>query len=512
MDSALHNSHSAGVCLHITSLPGEFGIGELGENAKRFILSLEAMGFTVWQFLPTGPTGFGDSPYQLQSSFAGNELFIDISSLLRVGWLLEDEVEELRELQPDAVDFGRLIPLKRTALTLAAERFRTQAPQDQQSDFEAFTQANDAAWLHDYALYKVLKQRFDEKAWSVWPDEYRLRDAAALTQLEADEHDAITDVKVLQFLFRQQWDELAVFAGKHSVRLMGDMPFYIAYDSADAWAHPELLALDEDKQPVQVAGVPPDYFSADGQLWGNPVYDWAHHEFDCFAWWITRLRYALNMTDLVRIDHFRGFEAYWAVPAGAETARDGEWLSAPGVALFDALSADLDDLPIVAEDLGVITPEVDALRTRYGLAGMKVLQFELTEADFCLDSIDSDVVCYTGTHDNDTVQGWLHGSPGDERSAEEISRTREAVLSATNSELASAHLALFELALESQACSVIAPMQDLLGLGSESRLNRPGTAEGNWRWRFQPETLPPEIQELVKAMLATTERNTFVTQ
>ncbi len=496
----------AGVCLHVTSLPGDFGSGEIGQNAKRFILQLEAIGFAVWQILPTGPTGFGDSPYQLQSSFAGNELLIDIGALLKSGWLLDAEAEPLRKLPSDFVDFADLIPKKNSALRAAARRFINSAPAEKKAAYRQFVETNDPLWLNDYALYRELKQQFDQRAWPEWPEEYRMRDTAALRRLEDEAKEAIEETKVLQFFFASQWQELRSFARKHSVYLLGDMPFYVAHDSADAWANPELFLLDKKRQPTQLAGVPPDYFSTDGQLWGNPLYNWDCHAASGFEWWIRRLKWALEQADFVRIDHFRGFEAYWSVPANAATAREGEWVKGPGSELFDALTTSLGDLPIVAEDLGVITAEVDALRSRYGLPGMKVLQFEMPDPDFNIESIGSDVICYTGTHDNDTLQGWLEGGTDDTRSADEIRQTREKVLRITGGELTTAHTEILKLALESRACCVIAPMQDLLGLGSEARLNRPGTAQGNWRWRFQPGMLTESGQEKLREMLRQTNR------
>ncbi len=502
----LQPQRRAGACLHITSLPGYYGIGELGDNAKRFVLALESMGLTVWQILPIGPTGFGDSPYQLQSTFAGNELLIDIEELLRAGWLKDKEVKALRKLPADTVDFGQLIPLKQDVLQLAAERFVRSADAGQQLAYRNFVQQHDDSWLHDYALYRVLKRHHGERPWYEWASEYMKRDPHALATLESEQSVALANVKVLQFIFSQQWVQLRTYAGKHGVSLLGDMPFYIALDSADAWAHPELLMLNEESCPIQVAGVPPDYFSADGQLWGNPVYDWDYHAHQNYAWWIARLRHALSMTDQLRIDHFRGFEAYWAVSADAPTAREGHWLPGPREALFDAAQAALGKLPLVAEDLGVITPAVDALRMKYGFPGMKVLQFELADPEFDIDSIDRCNICYTGTHDNDTVIGWLTGSPEDLRPLDEIEQTRAAVLGRVGGGVESAHVKLLELALGSAVQTVIAPVQDLLGLDSAARLNTPGTAGGNWRWRLQPEMLTSQLCERIRDMVRETRR------
>lgn len=501
MDAGISAPHTAGVCLHITSLPGRFGIGELGDNALRFILSLEVMEMGVWQVLPTGPTGYGDSPYQAQSTYAGNEMLIDIQALLRAGWLTDNDVAEMAALPNDTIDYGRLIPLKRAALRLAAGRFSAGAPADERAACEAFIAEHDSRWLHDYALYRVLKQRYAEVAWYEWPAEYAQRDAVALEQLQHEAAADIRAVKVQQYFFHRQWQRLRTYAHKHGVQLLGDLPFYIAYDSADAWSRPDLLLLDDHGQPQQVAGVPPDYFSADGQLWGNPVYDWAVHDAEGYAWWTERLRHALQLTDQVRIDHFRGFESYWAVPAAAATARDGRWLPGPGSALFDALRAGLGDLPIVAEDLGEISDEVEALRDKYCLPGMTVLQFEIALPEFDPQKIPVRNICYTGTHDNDTTRGWFDGGPGDERSGKEIRQTQDAVLALTGGTAETVHLDVFRLALRSPASVVIAPLQDLLGLGSAARLNTPGTTEGNWRWRMTPEALSPDRCEAIRSLL-----------
>ncbi len=494
MDVGISHPHLAGVCLHLTSLPGAYGIGELGDEAKRFLLTLESMDMGYWQVLPTGPTGYGDSPYQSQSTFAGNELLIDIAELLRDGWLNDDEADALRDLPVTTVDFAQLIPLKRVALQRAAARFCETSSPDQRTACELFIATHDAVWLADYARYRVLKARFGERPWYDWPRDYARRDASALAELDQAEAEALHLVKVQQYFFRCQWDKLRGYAVKHGVQLLGDMPFYIAFDSADAWARPELLHLDDDLRPVLIAGVPPDYFSADGQLWGNPVYNWAAHEADNYAWWTARLEYALALTDQVRIDHFRGFEAYWTVPAGASTARDGCWQPGPGEALFDRLRETLGRLPIVAEDLGEITDAVDALRDKYGLPGMRVLQFELTEPDFDLQSFSPRNICFTGTHDNDTTRGWFLGATLDDMQ-------RAAILELTGGTADTIHLDLFRMALQSPAQVAIAPLQDLLGLGTEARLNTPGTEQGNWRWRFLPEMLGPEQREALREMV-----------
>ena len=473
----------AGVCLHITSLPGPFGIGEIGQSARDFVDAMGRMRLSVWQFLPTGPTAYGDSPYQPLSTFAGNEMLIDVRDLIAKGFLTEEEAEPLSHLPDDHVDYGALIPIKSHLLRLAASRFEDNASEALKSECDAFVSAHDEAWLHDYALYRILKTEHGERPWPEWKPKYVHRKPKAMRKLEQRADAEIADIKVIQFLFHYQWYELRRYANEHGVRLFGDMPICIALDSADAWAHPEILNIDRNGKPEAVAGVPPDYFSEDGQLWGNPLYDWETHAANSYEWWVDRLRAAADLADMVRIDHFRGFEAYWSVPAKSETARTGSWEPGPGDAIFDAMRDALGNLPIVAENLGVITPEVEALRARHDIPGMIVLQFDVADEDFELDSVAENNVCYTGTHDNDTTLGWFKGSPGDMRTAEEIEQTRQAALEITGGRADTIHDDMIRAAFSTDARLAIAPLQDYLGLGSEARFNIPGTTGGNWRWR-----------------------------
>ena len=502
----LPRERSAGVCLHLTSLPGRYGIGEIGDAALGFVDTIVGMGLNVWQFLPTGPTAYGDSPYQPLSTFAGNELLIDLGAIVRAGLLASNEADSLLALPADTVDYGALIPLKKALLKRATGRFHAQANAGVKADFDAFLEDNDADWLHDYALFRLLKTRHAERPWHEWQPAYAQRDEKALRQLASSAADELESVKIIQFLFRRQWQRLREYANDRGVVMFGDMPICIALDSADAWANRDIVCLDADGRPTHVAGVPPDYFSEDGQLWGNPLYDWDRHAADGYHWWIERLRKTAELADLVRIDHFRGFEAYWAVPAGAETARIGKWIKGPGDALFDAMEAALGKLPIVAEDLGVITPEVDALRERYHIPGMKVLQFEVSDEDFDLLDIEDNCVCYTGTHDNDTTIGWFTGSPDDIRSEMEIRRTRDQVLDITGGQSETIHNDLIKLAFSTDARLAIAPLQDYLGLGSEARLNTPGTSGNNWRWRVRPEQLTPAFIDSVARMVGLSNR------
>jgi len=511
MDSEAHKSslprrRQAGVCLHITSLPGPYGIGEIGKAARDFIDRMVAMELSVWQFLPLGPTAYGDSPYQPLSTFAGNEMLVDIGNLIELGLLSADEVEELTTLPERYVDYGTLIPLKSRLLYLAADRFGEYADAGLQREFDGFLTRNDEEWLHDYALFRVLKSKHGERPWPEWQPEFVHRNSDALAKLEVNEAERIRSLKIIQFLFFRQWFRLRDYAHEKGIMLFGDMPICIALDSADAWANRSILRLDADGRPDCVAGVPPDYFSEDGQLWGNPLYDWDKHAADGYSWWVDRLRATAELADIVRIDHFRGFEAYWAIPADAATARTGAWEPGPGDAIFDAMREALGNLPIVAENLGVITPEVESLRERHRIPGMHVLQFDVTDPDFSLDDVAGNSVCYTGTHDNDTTIGWFRGSPGDIRSDEAIKRAQQATLAMTRGTAETVHTDLIRAAFSTQARLAIAPMQDFLGLGSEARINTPGTSGGNWRWRVLETELSDDLCDNVASLVTNSKR------
>jgi 4-alpha-glucanotransferase len=493
IESATAKRRQAGVYLHLTSLPGPYGIGEIGAAARDFVDTMRSMELSVWQFLPLGPTAYGDSPYQPLSTFAGNEMLVDIDDLIELGLLTDDEVAELTTLPDRYVDYGALIPIKSRLLSLAASRFDETVGDSIQSDFKGFLERNDDSWLHDYAVFRILKTRHGERPWPEWQPQFVHRDEAALAQLEASEARRIRAIKIIQYLFFRQWRMLRDYAHANGVTLFGDMPICIALDSSDAWANRDILRIDENGRPDHVAGVPPDYFSADGQLWGNPLYDWDQHAANGYQWWVDRLRATAELADLVRIDHFRGFEAYWSVPATATTARQGQWEPGPGDAIFDAMKNALGTLPIVAEDLGVITPEVERLRDRHDIPGMVVLQFDIGNDDFSLEDVSENSVCYTGTHDNDTTLGWFHGGPNDIRSADEIRETQRAALARTGGSAETIHTDLIKVAFSSNSRIAIAPLQDYLGLGSEARINTPGTSGGNWRWRVLDFQLSSEV-------------------
>ena len=495
----MRRARSSGILLHPTSLPGPYGIGDIGPEAERFVEWLAGAGQGVWQVLPLGPTGYGDSPYAPFSSFAGNELLVSPDLLLADGLVTGKEIESARLPSSGTVDYGEVIPARRALVRTAAKRLV--ASGSKARELAAFKEDN-AYWLDDYALFVDIKQEFDDKAaaagvtdssWNAWwPEDLARRDPAALAERRDRNAGSIALVEAEQYLFSAQWHGLRAFAARHGVTVLGDLPIFVAMDSADAWSRPELLRLDAEGRPTEVAGVPPDYFSADGQLWGNPLYAWERHEADGFSWWLARVEAALSLYDMVRIDHFRGLAACWAVPAREKTARGGEWKKAPGEALLSALRQRLGtELPIVAEDLGFITEDVTALRSRFGLPGMRILQFgfDAEESGRGLDPANPflphnyvpDCVAYTGTHDNDTLAGWLSQASAEERAFIE---------SYLGYAPADPVRALVREAMKSAAGLVVFPMQDLLGLGTEARMNTPSTIGGNCRWRLKesPET------------------------
>lgn len=486
---------TAGTILPVASLPGRYGIGEIGSEAFRFVDTLRKMGLTVWQFLPLGPTGYGDSPYQSLSTFAGNTMLIDIDDLIHKGLLTSDEVAGLRDLPADRIDYGELISRKSSLLDFAASRFAAKANSDLKSGFDNFLERSDARWLKDYALFRVLKSRHGERAWPEWPAQFVHHDPAALAKLEKDAAVEIDRVKVLQYLFFEQWQRLRNYANSSGIYLFGDMPIYVALDSADAWANRDILDIDIDGRADFVSGVPPDMFSRDGQFWGNPLYDWQMNAKTGYRWWIDRVAAAIQMSDIVRIDHFIGFAQYWSIPADAESAKTGTWHRGPGDPMFQAITKALGPPPIVAENLGVITPEVEALRMKHNIPGMTVIQCDVSEKKLNLDGVTEDCVCYTGTHDNDTTKGWFQGSPIDARTEQEILADRDDVLQATGGTAETIALDVVKTAFATRASLAVAPIQDFLELGSEARINTPGTRTNNWRWRVSQSQLSDEFCE-----------------
>jgi 4-alpha-glucanotransferase len=478
---------SAGILLHPTSLPGPNGIGEFGEDAYRFIDFMVEAGITIWQMLPLGPTGYGDSPYQTFSAFAGNPLLIAVPNDGRV-------------FPRHTVEFETVIPHKRALLERGIAAWK---PNER---FQAFAEAQ-AWWLDDYALFMALKDAHGGVAWHTWDPGAAFRDPTALAKWRERLAPSIDRYRIEQYLFYSQFNALRDACRERGVRIMGDLPIYVAHDSADVWADRRSFKLREDGRPLVQAGVPPDYFSATGQLWGNPIYDWEAMRADGFSWWIRRLRAAFESFDIVRIDHFRGFEAYWEVDGDAPTAIDGQWVKGPGAALFDAVTAALGPLPIVAENLGVITPAVEELRERFGYPGMSILQFAFgldpEAGQFRPHNFPRERVVYTGTHDNDTTLGWWEstGESDSTRAGEDVAREKAFALQYLGADGREMNWTLMRAALASVANTVIIPLQDVLGLGSEARMNLPGRASGNWRFRFSWDQLTPDIVHRLRTMV-----------
>ncbi len=477
---------SAGVLLHPTSLPGVDGIGDVGPQAYRWIDWLAASGCTLWQVLPLGPTGYGDSPYQCFSAFAGNPLLVSPELLLQDGLLTPADLDQRPEFPVDRVDFGPVIQWKLKLLDRAFERYSADSA-PLRAQFEAF-QTQESYWLADFALFMSIKEAQGGVGWEHWPQPLRLRDPLALK--DARQSEAVQRHAFRQFLFFKQWTALREYAHAKGLRIIGDIPIFVAFDSADAWSHPELFYLDEARQPTIVAGVPPDYFSPTGQLWGNPLYRWEAHAQSGYAWWIDRMHATLKQVDIIRLDHFRGFAGYWAVPYGNPTAEIGEWQPGPGMHFLTALQQALSDLPIIAEDLGLITPDVIELRDSFDLPGMRIFQFGFgsPQDSFLPHNYVRNCVAYTGTHDNDTVSGWYRTAPKTEQ------RLARKYLNTTTRNLT---WSMVRSLWASVANTVVAPLQDLLNLGTEARMNFPGKPAGNWTWRVLDNQLTDDLRARV---------------
>jgi 4-alpha-glucanotransferase len=495
---------ASGILLHPTSLPGPFGIGELGPAAGRFVDFLAGAGQRLWQVLPLSPTGFGDSPYQCFSAFAGNPLLISLEQLVLEGLLSASDLDPLPDFPKQSVDYGRVIHFKLPLLKRSFEAF-TNGASARAEDFEDFCQTN-KGWLTDYALFMAIKQTYHGKVWTEWDRSIALREPEAVRHWSVVLKAEIEAQKYFQYQFFRQWEALRRHALQCGVSILGDLPIYVAHDSADVWAHPEMFYLDDTGNPALVAGVPPDYFSATGQLWGNPLYRWDKMAASGYRWWVERFRTVLSLVDRVRLDHFRGFEAYWEIPAAEPTAIRGQWVQGPGATLFEELQGALGELPIVAENLGVITPEVEAIRERFGYPGMSILQFAFGRdpqgPSFQPHNYSRNLVAYTGTHDNDTTVGWFtsRGTDDSTRTLREIDEERRFACDYLGTNGREIHWVFIRTLLASVADSVIVPLQDLLGLGSEARLNRPSTATGNWCWRYTQEELTLDLQQRLKRM------------
>ncbi|MEZ7890872.1 MAG: 4-alpha-glucanotransferase [Candidatus Wallbacteria bacterium] len=475
---------SFGVLMHPTSLPGRHGIGDLGENAYKFMDYLFECGAKLWQVMPLGPTGFGDSPYACFSAIAGNPLLISPEKLIEMGLISASEIPASGAALPENyVDFGPAINYKYEIYKIAYKNFKaSKMPQSVRVGFEAFRNDN-SAWLIDYAMFMALKDKHNGAVWSTWDHAVVKRENAALQKVRTDLKDQIEFYEFLQFLFFKQWNELKEYANKKGIKIIGDIPIFVAYDSADVWANPGIFYLDENGRSTVVAGVPPDFFSETGQLWGNPLYNWDILKKRKFDWWIKRFNETLKIVDILRIDHFRGFEAYWEVGAGEKTAIKGKWIKAPGMELFKAVNDALHKAPIIAEDLGVITPEVEAIRDAYNFPGMKILQFAFgddSKNKFLPHNFCQNCVVYTGTHDNETTAGWFKNL---------CSKERASVLDYIGTTGENIHWDMIKLAISSTADIAIIPVQDIIGAGDEGRMNTPGKAAGNWGYRFKFEQL-----------------------
>ncbi len=492
----------AGVLLHVSSLPGKLGIGDLGPEAYAFIDQLTKAKQSVWQILPLGPTGYGDSPYQCYSAFAGNPLFVSPELLVEAGLLPEASIKEARRFAAGTIDFEKLMPIRVGWLHDAFAAFRKKKTKKFTAAFEEFCET-EKRWLDDYALFMALRDQWPDRSWVDWPEKLRSRDKRALTEARKQFADSIQFHQFVQFEFLRQWNDVHAYARARQIEIMGDAPIFVSHESSDVWANQDQFDLGPDGRPLKVAGVPPDYFSETGQHWGNPQYRWDRMEADGFKWWIRRMDASLRYVDLIRLDHFRGFEAYWEIPADAPTAVTGKWVPGPREKLFNAMRKALGELPIIAEDLGVITAEVRKLRDDFAFPGMRVLQFgfggddDIHRPHFYVQNS----VAYTGTHDNDTTVGWFTAEPGETTtmSLKAVEAERRFVLDYLNTTPEEIHWGLIRGVQSSVSDLAIVPVQDILGLGSEARMNTPGTSSGNWRWRLKPGQLKSEpLQRLAR--------------
>ena len=487
----MNYKRASGIILHPTSLPGPDGIGDLGPEAFRWVDFLSESGCSLWQVLPLGPTGYGDSPYQCFSAFAGNPFLVSPALLMESGLLSRTDVADRPDFPVEKVEYGDVIQWKLKLLDRAFLKFTKSTRQALKGAFAAF-QEKQKEWLDDFSLFMAIKEDRGGGSWDHWPEDLRSRDPQALEKFRQDHAREIQSHTFRQFLFFQQWETLHKYANQKGIQIIGDVPIFVAYDSADAWSHPELFFINKKGLPTVVAGVPPDYFSPTGQLWGNPLYRWSVHKKTGYAWWIKRMQSAFQLFDLIRLDHFRGFAAYWEVKAGRQTAEVGRWAPGPGGDLFVSIQKALGDLPIIAEDLGVITPDVVEMRERFHLPGMKIFQFAFgsdPSDPFLPHNYPVNCVAYTGTHDNDTARGWYESAPEKER---DLCRR---YLGRSGQDIS---WDMIRAIWGSVAVMAVAPMQDILGLGNEARMNYPSRASGNWFWRMKPGALNPEISTRIK--------------
>ncbi len=495
----------SGILLHITSLPSKYGIGELGGEAYGFIDFLARSRQRLWQILPLGPVGYGESPYQCFSAFAGNALLISIDKLMEQGFLFQDDIGALPHFDTGFVEFERVRAFKQNLYRKAFERFKATGAR---RDYSEFLKEN-GFWLEDFSFFMALKGRFGGVAWNFWENGAAFREPEAMGFYKDRLYGEIEYQKFLQFIFFSQWAELKTYANKKRIKIIGDLPLFISYDSSDAWAKRSFFELDNQENPIKIAGVPPDYFSNTGQLWGNPHYKWDEMEKDGFRWWRDRLELMFRQADIVRIDHFRGLESYWEIPGGEKTAEKGRWVKAPGMRLLRSLKEHKSKMPIIAEDLGIISKEVEEMRDTFGFPGMKVLQFAFSEGageDLLPHNYTENTAVYTGTHDNDTVSGWY--SKAEAANYGMIERLKKYFNINREMNRDAICRILVESALDCKANIAIIPMQDLLCLGSEARMNIPGTIGGNnWRWRLDKGLLLDEVESRLVRMSVLCKRN-----
>ncbi|MBV7329648.1 4-alpha-glucanotransferase [Chloroflexi bacterium TSY] len=483
----MHLPRCSGILLHPTSLPGRYGIGSFNHEAFEWVDFLERTNQSLWQVLPLGPTGYGDSPYQSFSTFAGNPYLIGLEDLVQDGLLDESSLGQLPETHPDRVDYGIIYHWKLPLLAHVASTFQERAKPEQRDKFELFCQQN-ASWLDDYALFMALKEIHHGQPWNQWAWDLRSRQPEAVRIARNQLNRSVYAHKLNQWHFDRQWSNLKQYANSHNIRIIGDVPIYVAMDSADVWANPEQFFLDSELQPTVVAGVPPDYFSKTGQLWGNPLYRWLYMQEQEFDWWVRRVRVALRHYDIVRFDHFRGFAGYWEVAADEKTAANGRWVKGPGANFFEVLRRELGELPLIAEDLGDITPDVIKLRKQFGFPGMKVLQFAFgskASHPFLPHNYPHNCVVYPGTHDNDTSEGWYQNSSTEQE--------RDFFRRYFRTDGHDVAWTMIEAAFRSVATVAIITLQDLLGLNSAARMNVPGAPSGNWTWRYKPEQVSDSL-------------------
>ncbi len=503
---------SSGILLHITSLPSRFGIGDLGPSAYEFADFLFASGQKLWQVLPLNPTGYGDSPYQCFSAFAGNPMLISLQRLREQGLLQDSDLARAPSFPVDFVDYGPVIEFKMAALRRSAKAFFADGSRADHAAFDRFCESA-SPWLDDYALFMACKDANGGTMWTAWETGIRRRDTSEMNAWSKKLATELKAYKYWQFEFFHQWEHLKNYCQQRSIRFMGDIPIYVAHDSADVWSHPDLFYLDDHGNPTVVSGVPPDYFSATGQLWGNPIYRWDLLAAAGYKWWIERFRASLALFDMVRLDHFRGFESYWEVPASEKTAINGRWIKGPGEEFLAALQDVFGGLPIVAENLGVITPPVEKLRKQFGLPGMSLLQFAFGTdpqgPSFRPHNYTRDLVAYTGGHDNDTTMGWWSSSGASDstRTPEDVRKEHEFARAYLNfKDDSEVNWVMIRAVLASIADVAIVPLQDVLGLGSSARMNLPGKVSGNWKWRYAPGALGDELSARLRTLVTLYDR------